>query len=81
MHAQVCTAAGLLAIGHQGGHVRLFQFSATPHDIIQVNTFHDFDQAAFSLAAHRCVADLLCHVPYEQTNIEGQAGELQMPTH
>lgn len=35
-HAQVCTTAGLLAVGHQQGDVRLFQFSSAGHDISQV---------------------------------------------
>lgn len=34
---QVCTAAGLLAVGHQQGDVRLFQFSSSSHDVCQVS--------------------------------------------
>jgi hypothetical protein len=33
---QICTTAGLLAVGHQQGDVRLFQFSSAGHDISQV---------------------------------------------
>ncbi len=35
LHPQLSTAAGLLAVGHQQGDIRLFQFSVTRHDVCQ----------------------------------------------
>lgn len=59
---QVCTASGLLAVGHQQGDVRLFQFSSRGHDVCQASLtyVHTVTNVHVSARQHTSISEAPC---------------------